>query len=123
GSIACDSTPDQCLQRALVVSRQGVLRPQAVPVPADRGDRRDLRAAPESDEGVIGHQVADYHLFLPTGRVAGQVDANVVVLAPEERRVGELGLTEHVSGRGLTLTLGHEPVLDADRVPPGSGIT
>src|SRR5262249_16771514 len=49
-------------------------------------------------------------------------DRDVVVLAPEERDLGEwLPLSEHVARRGLALPLGHHPMLDP-QVLSGVGI-
>src|SRR5690606_24889208 len=53
----------------------------------------------------------------------GHVDRDVVVLAPEERRIGErLVVTEDVPGRLLTLTLGVDPVLHPDTLAVRAGI-
>src|SRR5262245_62628642 len=50
------------------------------------------------------------------------VDGHVVVLAPEERNLGEsLLLAENVARRRLTLPLGHDPMLDP-QILAGMGI-
>ena len=50
-------------------------------------------------------------------RVADVVDRDVVVLAPEERNsVESLADAEDVASGNLTLTLGHDPVFDANPI-------
>jgi hypothetical protein len=47
--------------------------------------------------------------------MADIVDWDIVMLAPEKWHCGErYGLAQHIESRGLSLTLGDDPVLDAD---------
>ena len=66
------------------------------------------QAIPAGDIALDGELV-------PLLGMADVVDRNVVVLAPEERRCGEIfALAEHVQRRDLSLALRHDPMLDAD---------
>src|SRR5439155_5058461 len=89
---------------------------EALQVAIDRSHRQHLAVAAIAHQAVARGNVAVDLDRIPFFRVAGVVDRHVVVLAPEERHVGEaLAGAEHVFGRGLALPLGHDPVLGPDR--------
>jgi len=82
------------------------------------GDGRNgsLRAALDKADGCIPaiQRAIDFHA-VPAFGMTNVIDRHLVVLAPEERH-GVEGLTpaQHVARGHLTLTLGHDPVLNAN---------
>src|SRR4029077_3258209 len=68
-----------------------------------------------AQQAVLGRDVAFDRDFVPTLGMTDIVDRDVVVLAPEERHRDErLAMAEHVARRGLALSFGDHPVLDAN---------
>src|SRR5229473_1780006 len=64
--------------------------------------------------GVSGFE----RYLVPPFGVTDIVDRHVVMLAPEERhRIENLALPQHIARGGLSLTLGHHPMLDPDVLP------
>src|SRR5215472_10086523 len=95
---------------------------EALAATEDGGDGERAAGLAEAERGVVAGDVAlDLDLVPPLG-VADIVDGDIVVLAPEEGRRGEaLPASQHVSRRGLSLTLGHDPMLNAQSLA-GDGI-
>src|SRR6267154_285330 len=80
-----------------------------------RGDGEHASFVLESQQAILGIDIALDRDLVPLLGVADVVDRYVVVLAPEERhRVESLAKTEHVACRGLALTFGHHPMLNAN---------
>src|SRR5579863_6683838 len=100
------------LRRGAPFHRQ--LGVEAGDVAEDRGDREHAAVASIADEAILRFDTAvDRDLVPPLG-VADIVDRHVIVLAPEERHgVETLIEPEHVGRRGLALTFGDDPMLDA----------
>src|SRR5689334_3635650 len=88
---------------------------QTIEVAEDRSDSTHSAIALEAEDAVFAHDVAFSDDLVPRLRMTHIVDWDIVMLAPEKRHGGEgHGLAHHVESRGLSLTLGNDPVLDAD---------
>ena len=71
----------------------------------------------EAHQAILAGNIALDVELVPFLGMADIVDRNVVVLAPEERNgVKFLAPPEHVERRGLSLALGDDPMLDANRL-------
>src|SRR5262249_42103397 len=91
---------------------------QALFVAEDRRRREELVARVVAHLGVALGEPPVAHAAAPRLGVADVADLHVVVLAPEERHRREpLPLAQDVARRGLPLSLGHHPVLDAHGPP------
>src|SRR5690242_19312668 len=88
---------------------------QALSVAENRRNREPPVPHQVRDGTVVCFKVAvNLHAVPPFG-VSDVVNSDVVMLAPEERhRVEHLAVSEHVARRGLSLTLGDHPMLDAN---------
>ena len=88
---------------------------QAVTIAADRGHRRRPTIADISDRAVVGLERAVNPNLIPVFGVTGVPDRDVVMLTPEEGHgVEPFATAQHVACGDLTLTLGNDPVLDAN---------
>src|SRR5205823_6793857 len=81
----------------------------------DRGQSSQTVAVEEAHGDVTIGGIAEYFRAVPLLGVPDVVDRDVIVRTPEEgHMVKALSRSEGVARRGLTLTLGDHPVLDAD---------
>src|SRR5262249_42577514 len=95
---------------------------ETIDVAEDRGHREHLVVAAITYQAVACFDVALDVEIVPGLGMPDVVDRHVVVLAPEERNLGEsLLLAENVARRRLTLPLGHDPMLDP-QILAGMGI-
>jgi hypothetical protein len=88
---------------------------EAFKISKDRSNSTHSAIALEAENTVFAHDVAFNHELVPSLRMTNIVDWNVVMLAPEKRYGAErYRVAQHIESRGLSLTLGDDPVLDAD---------
>ena len=84
-------------------------------VAKDRGDCGHTSVALKAEEAVFAHHISVDQDLVPRLRVTDIIDRDIVVLAPEKRHLGEgCALPKHVESRGLSLTLGDNPMLDTE---------
>jgi len=96
---------------------------QSLQIPRNRCHREGAATPLVGKSAVSRLEVSFDFDRIPILRVADVVDGDIIVLTPEERhRVERLAVAQDISGRNLTLTLCHNPMLDADALPEyGSG--
>src|ERR1700722_6144103 len=93
---------------------------QALPIARGRGHGEQAIGALVGNAEVPGLEGAVQFGGIPTLRMTHIVDRKVVVLAPKERHgIKLLAKSENVPRGRLSLTFGHDPVLDAN---PLSGV-
>src|SRR4051812_31832349 len=91
------------------------LRLKAGVIAKERGEREQLPVTLEPYRDVVLGGVAVHRDTIRLLGVTHVVDADVVMSAPKERNLIEaLACAEHVARGGLSLTLRHHPVLDAN---------
>src|SRR5207248_11522470 len=112
------SSPQDSFDGRIVSPLHRRLDEQALAVAIDRGHRLHPARLTIRREAVTAGDVALDLDRVPPLRVPDVRDRHVIVLAPEEGD-GAIGFAraEHRSRRVLPVTLGHHPVLDADRPP------
>src|SRR5688572_20653356 len=92
------------------------LRAEPGVIAVDEGGRHRSSALEVGDRAVAGRDRPIDPRLLPTLAVPDISEAEVVLLRPEERHAVEsFARPKDVARRRLALTLGHHPVLDADR--------
>src|SRR5262249_11907430 len=122
GLHALTSVAPQLQQVALTSVFHRRLLLEIIDVAEDRGDREHLAVTTITHEAVAQFDVALNIEIVPRHAMPDVVDRHVVMLAPEERNFGKsLPLAENVVRRGLTLPLGHDPMLDP-QILAGMGI-
>src|SRR5262249_18107543 len=83
-------------------------------VTEDRGCRQHFAIAAKAHQAIASVDIALDVEAVPFLRVTDIVDRHVVMLAPEERHLTKaLSLVKHVAGGSLPLTLGNDPMLNA----------
>src|SRR5665213_3170577 len=87
---------------------------QARQIARHRNHRQNAPRAFESKHTIMAGDVSVDVDLIPFLGVTHIVDAHVVVLTPKERHGSKwLGIPQHIARRGLSLTLGNHPMLDA----------
>ena len=88
---------------------------KAFKVAIDRDDGSHAPIALETEEAVFAHDVAVYNDVIPFLGMTHIIDRNIVMLAPEEGDlVKGVAIAKHIKSRGLPLSLGDNPMLDAE---------
>src|SRR5919108_3682400 len=97
----------------------GELRFEALAITKDARDCEHAAAIPVTQETITLLDAAVDLDGVPALGVADVADRDVVVLAPEERYVGERrAVTDEPTGDGLSVPLGQNPVLDPHEPAP-----
>src|SRR4026207_1059697 len=95
---------------------------EVLPVAEDAGHRQHSTAGPVTDTPIARLEAAIDLDGVPVLGVTHVVDGDVVVLAPEERHVGEArAVADDGAGDRLALPLRQYPVLDAHQAAPPRG--
>src|SRR5262249_39549313 len=91
---------------------------EAGDVPEDRGDGERATALLVAHQAVLARNITLDRHFVPGLGVADIVDRDVVMLAPKEWYGLELfAPAQHIQRGRLPLTLGDDPMFDADALP------
>src|SRR4051794_21438977 len=88
---------------------------EAIDVAGYRSGGEHLSVAFEPQDAVLGCDVAFDHKLVPMLGMADIADLDVIMLTPEERNgCVSLAVSQHSARGGLTLTLGDNPMFDAN---------
>src|SRR5580704_12276617 len=102
--------------RILRSTFHGQLGLQAQQIAGNRGQGKGAVAALVADRALPLEGAVNLDA-VPLFCVTDVVDRDLVVLTPEERdRLEPYAVAEHVPGRRLALTLGHNPMFDTDAI-------
>jgi hypothetical protein len=90
---------------------------ETLAVASDGGNSECLAFALKGELAIVIFDTAVQIEPIPLLRVTDVVEGKIELRGPEKRYgVEPLALTEHVAGRGLSLALSYDPMLDANTI-------